>query len=128
MTPFKEVILGRQRTVGSPEIQVLKPEQLLSDPQVVAEFDLARVRASDLIRVTKRSFVSVTRDGVFQGIALWFDTWFAPKTELGSNLLGNEVVLKTGPFDEATHWKQTVLVLPKREADPDQQADEGWIH
>ena len=31
-------------------------------------------------------------------------------------MLKNEVVLKTGPFDDPTHWKQTILVLPKRES------------
>jgi len=124
MAPFKEVVLGRQRTLCAPEIQVLKPEQILSEPQVLAEFDLARVQASDLVRVTKRSFVSVNRDGVFQGIALWFDTSFAPRNEGGSSLLENEVVLKTGPFDPATHWQQTVLVLPKREVDKE-LTDEG---
>jgi hypothetical protein len=34
MTPFKEVVLGRQRTVCEPEITILSPEQLLSEPQV----------------------------------------------------------------------------------------------
>ena len=55
-----------------------------------------------------------------------FDTPFAPKNESGESVLKNEVVLKTGPFDEATHWKQTVLVLPKRESkDTDDQEEVG---
>ena len=44
MTPFKEVVLGRQRKICEPEIMILKPEQLLSEPQVVAEFDLKEVK------------------------------------------------------------------------------------
>ena len=73
-----------------------------------------------MLKVSKRSFVSVTRDARFQGIALWFETGFTPKDDHGAALLGKEVVLKTGPFDSPTHWKQTVLVLPKREPDPEQ--------
>ena len=82
MAPFKEVVLGRQRTLCEPEINCLKPEQLLSEPQVLAEFDLRQVRAEELVSVKKRSLVSVTRDGTFQGIALWFDTQFAPRYQL----------------------------------------------
>ena len=82
MAPFKEVVLGRQRTMCQPEISCLKPEQLLSEPQVLAEFDLRQVRPEQLVSVKKRSFVSVTRDGIFQGIALWFDTQFAPRYQL----------------------------------------------
>lgn len=115
MTPFKEVVLGRQRTLCEPEITCLKPEQLLSEPQVVASFDLRQVQPEELVTVSKRSFVSVTRDGIWQGIALWFDTQFAPRRDGGESVLENELELKTGPFDEPTHWKQTVLVLPKGE-------------
>ena len=38
------------------------------------------------------------------------------RSEGGESILKNEVVLTTGPFDDPTHWKQTILVLPKRES------------
>ena len=38
------------------------------------------------------------------------------------------MVLKTGPCDPKTHWKQTVLVVPGNMADGDVEEDEviGW--
>jgi len=53
MTPFKEVVLGRQRKLCEPEIMILKPEQLLSEPQVVAEFDLKEVYALKFFAMAK---------------------------------------------------------------------------
>jgi hypothetical protein len=56
MTPFKEIILGRQRTLCEPEIMILKPDQLISEPQVVADFDLKEVK-KNICKIKKCTMV-----------------------------------------------------------------------
>lgn len=41
-----------------------------------------------------------------QGIAIWFDVTFPFPSE-------DPVELSTAPWEEATHWKQTVILLPE---------------
>ena len=36
------------------------------------------------------------------------------------------VTLSTGPGDSPTHWKQTVIVLPRAEVEVDQDEVVGW--
>jgi hypothetical protein len=96
MTPFKEVVLDRQKSTCQPEIMCIEPGQLLGEPQVclsmtifnsndfpinffllsaellknlfqvVAEFDLRWLDTSELIKIMKRVFLSVTKDGPLQ--------------------------------------------------------------
>lgn len=101
MSALGREALRRGQGVGAkPEVMVLKPEQILADPQVYAEFDLRTCTVEDIDSVTNRHFVSVRRSGTYHGIALWFDCKFVT----------TNTVLSTGPLSPPTHWKQTVIV------------------
>lgn len=91
---------------GKPEINVVSPELLLSDAHCVLELSLADTTSEDLDELSCELFAISKRDGKYQGVCLWFATSF-PSTQDGED----PVVLSTAPSDEATHWKQTVLVL-----------------
>lgn len=47
---------------------------------------------------------------MYQGLCVWFECMFP---ELAKDREEPRVVLSTGPSDPATHWKQTVIVLPQ---------------
>lgn len=50
----------------------------------------------------------VAQDEVsIQGLCIWFNCQFPTKPQ------SDVVELSTSPFDEDTHWKQTVIVLPE---------------
>ena len=52
---------GKGGVGGQPKILVLKPEQILSKPQVYADFDLMTVVQTDLDAIAKKHFVSITQ-------------------------------------------------------------------
>ena len=95
----REAMKRGQGAGAKPEVLVLKPDQILADPQVYAHFDLRTCTVEDLDSISNRHFVSVRRSGTYHGIALWFDCKFAPTT----------TVIDTGPLSAPTHWKQTVI-------------------
>jgi hypothetical protein len=51
--------------------------------------------------------LKMKKDGKLHGIVGWFDTYFqGPKEEEF-----DEVFFSTSPFDEPTHWKQTIFLF-----------------
>lgn len=101
MSALGHEAMRRGQGVGAkPEVRVLKPEQILADPQVYAEFDLRTCTLQQIDSITNRHFVSVRRAGPYHGIALWFDCKFVT----------TNTVLSTSPLSPPTHWKQTVIV------------------
>ena len=84
----------------------------MSEPVIVAEFDMKLVQKEDITRVDPDRFVNMSKDGNVDGIAVWFDAVFDPKIDAGEyEKTFAKVGLKTGPCDQETHWKQAVLVL-----------------
>lgn len=43
---------------------------------------------------------------------MWFECFFP---DLSADRNESRVILGTGPLSEATHWKQTVIVLPQEQ-------------
>lgn len=111
MTPMAQRALEQRLASGRPEVLCLKHDQLLADPVVVLELDLRWVGREEVARVKDRKFVSVTRPGNFHGLALWFSVKFSPALYDEEEMERlTKVVLGTGPGDEETHWKQTVIL------------------
>lgn len=61
------------------------------------------------------NYLGSSRSGQYQGICVWFECHFP---ELNSN---NRVILKTGPESPATHWKQTIILLPEEQQVEEQE-------
>ena len=88
---------------GTPQTEVLAPDQVLSEPVVAFDFDLGkldRLAFANTPLVTQLKMVT-NKSGEFSSIGIWFDVSFE----------GTDIVLNTSPFHEATHWKQTNVFL-----------------
>ncbi|EZA55418.1 Protein arginine N-methyltransferase [Ooceraea biroi] len=85
-----------------PEILLLNRNDLLAEGKLLAWLDLNCVSMEEINLLGGEDYVSVCeKDGKFQGICIWFTVEFPDGSELS-----------TGPCNEATHWKQTAIVLP----------------
>lgn len=91
-----------------PEVLCLRADNLLHDGTVVAWFDLREITLADLEEVAFKEVIVVERAGRYQGVCIWFDCEFPISADAG----GDSVVLSTSPHSAATHWMQTVVVLP----------------
>ncbi|XP_065835041.1 protein arginine N-methyltransferase 6-like [Oscarella lobularis] len=76
--------------------------QLLAREHKVVEFNMADARVSDLEHVKSRFDFSCMGSGTLHGFAAWFKTDFE-----GSD----GIVLSTSPWDEPTHWQQSVMYI-----------------
>lgn len=127
MMPVATRVLENKLAGGAPEILDLKESQLLSKPCVFTEYDLRWVQLDEVKCLKDIKFVSITRDGKFHGVALWFTCDFKPNLydeELAEKL--TEIQLDTGPSGEPTHWKQTVIIVPRNDSDVEKDEIVGW--
>lgn len=127
MTPMAQKAVENKLSGGQPEVVSVSANDMLAEPAVVTEFDLRWVQLDETRAVRDKKFVSLTRAGKFHGLALWFDAVFRPhfyEEELVDSF--KPVTLSTSPRCPPTHWKQTVIVIPRE--DQDVEADEvvGW--
>lgn len=95
----------RLEAFRKPQTIIVQPEWILSEPEVVVWIDLREVTADDLSSIHLSHVAVANRNGVYQGICLWFACTF-PSTDT------EPITLSTEPDEPATHWKQTVIVLP----------------
>jgi len=106
LSPVGDHVLKSQ---GSrPEVTLVKADDILSKALRVVDLDLAWIGVEDIQELKSRHFTDVTSLDTtdYQGVCLWFDCDFQVDG-------GSEVVrLTTAPDAPATHWKQTVIVLP----------------
>lgn len=88
---------------ATPQIEVLDPSQLLSEPVVAFEIDIAKVDRLGFAALPLKANLSlkIENSGVFSSVGLWFDVSFK----------GTNIVLDTSPFHPSTHWKQTNVFL-----------------
>lgn len=86
-----------------PEVLLVNQDDLLAAGKLLAWLDLKCISVEELDPLGGEDYVSVCeKDGRFQGMCIWFAVEFPDGSELS-----------TGPHDEATHWKQTAVVLPE---------------
>lgn len=91
-----------------PVIMEVNSEDLLSQAVCMLQLDLNKVQVIDLDKFSSRHVVCCKRDGLYQGLCLWFSCQFPSKSR------DNCLVLDTSPSHPLTHWKQTVVVLPNQ--------------
>jgi len=86
-----------------PEVLLLSRDDLLAEGKLLAWLDLKCISVEETDLLGGEDYVSVCeKDGRLQGMCIWFAVEFPDGSELS-----------TGPRDEATHWKQTAVVLPE---------------
>ncbi|XP_059622302.1 protein arginine N-methyltransferase 6 [Phlebotomus argentipes] len=89
-----------------PEIIQLDPSFLLHSGELLSWLDLKTVTREDVDDLSETFLMLSQEYGNFQGVCIWFECTFP---SIGDNL---PITLSTSPKAEATHWKQTVIVLP----------------
>lgn len=104
---------------GKPEIKMINFEDLLNDGSEFFKFNVSTVKREDLFKISDKQIVTCSKQGIYQGICLWFDVKF-PSVDGKNN-----VILSTKPDKPYTHWKQTVIVLPL-ELNVEPQEAVGW--
>ncbi|CAH1116695.1 unnamed protein product [Phaedon cochleariae] len=95
----------REQASQKPVTEIVKPESILADPEVVIWMDLREVTLEDLDSIEMRHVAIANKKGKYQGICLWFTCTFPSK-------FTEPVSLSTEPDEPPTHWKQTTIVLP----------------
>ncbi|KAK5647448.1 hypothetical protein RI129_002340 [Pyrocoelia pectoralis] len=95
----------KSHSLSSPLILNVKPEDILSEPEILLWVDLREATLEDLNSNKLRQLAVVDKSGRYQGICLWFTCSFPSST-------GEPVVLSTSADEPITHWKQTVVALP----------------
>jgi len=98
--------IGMARAVeltATPQIEIIDPSQLLSQPQIAFSYDLNNIDRLGFPCTPLASQLSLTieNEGIFSSIGIWFDVSF----------VGTDVVLDSSPFVAPTHWKQTNVFL-----------------
>ena len=88
--------------ISEPLIDVCNKNNVISNCKKVFDINLYNVKKEDL-DFSSGYEIEFIRDDTFNCLVCWFEVEFSK--------LDNKVTLKTGPFDEATHWKQTVFYI-----------------
>ena len=107
LSPVGHALLSAKRS--KPEITIVPSDDLLTEPVLLADFDLAWLSVEEIQTIHSRCFASV-KDSVnepasFRGVCLWFDCTFDCDG-------ASSVCLSTSPQSPPTHWMQTVILLP----------------
>jgi len=88
--------------VSEPLVDCCENHQICCRSQKFIEFDLYKVKVEDLSFSAKTEIIA-TRNDYVHGLLVYFQCEFS-KTK-------GPVRFSTGPFDEYTHWKQTIFYL-----------------
>ncbi|XP_015514059.1 protein arginine N-methyltransferase 6 [Neodiprion lecontei] len=99
-----EFVSREQRRLKSkkPNISSLEANNLLTDGKLLVWLDLSTATMPELLCLGGEStVVPCNRNGIYQGICVWFSVTFPDGSELS-----------TSPEYESTHWKQSIVVLP----------------
>lgn len=94
----------KKEVLHEPLIEVVNAEHVLTEPNVIANFDLSTVTI-DYSNFTYDFELKCTKDGLLTSFVGYFDTFFES--------VPNPVEFSTSPFAKPTHWKQVVFFLEK---------------
>lgn len=98
----------REMYRSKPKISMLPAEYLLSEGVCVHIFELKYVSTDELDNICCKLFTTSNRDGLYEGICIWFTVSFPSMDETPK-----ELMLSTSPTAPKTHWKQTILIMEK---------------
>ncbi len=91
-----------ETVLREPLIDTLSPDQIISTECMIIDFNLEKMKASDVEFSTTYEVV-FTKNDTFHGLVSWFDTPF--------DTMEKRVNLSTSPYKKATHWKQTTFFI-----------------
>ena len=92
----------KQWAIHEPVIEVCPEKQIITDDSKLVEFNLNKVSTSELSIDATFSLTSLESTSLY-GFVVWFDVVFEGEEET--------ILLSTSPFEEPTHWSQTIFYL-----------------
>ncbi|XP_053614344.1 uncharacterized protein Art8 isoform X1 [Plodia interpunctella] len=95
---------------NKPEIMTLDEEDILADTVTLCTINLKEDKLESLDKFSSQHVTAAKREGLYQGLCIWFDCVFPNTTGEGA-----PVKLDTSPNSPPTHWKQAVIVLPEEQ-------------
>lgn len=111
-----------QNTLQQPVIETIDTKQTLSEPKVLADFDLKQVKSAEVQDMEEKFSFEMNSQSVLHGFAFWFEVKFCRQSKNIENGISNNAIeekdtdlnltLSTSPQSEQTHWKQTICFLP----------------
>ncbi|KAG6449692.1 protein arginine N-methyltransferase 6 [Manduca sexta] len=101
----------RKSKHSKPEIISMNPEDLLGHEITLSWVNLKDDELSDLDSISIQHVVGANKDGLYQGLCIWFVCKFPDFSCTEDE--ESQYVLDTSPKSPVTHWKQTVIVLPE---------------
>ncbi|KCV68603.1 hypothetical protein H696_04896 [Fonticula alba] len=84
-------------------VATIQPPRVMTTPSVIWELDIAKASRSDLLDISCSMEQKVIHLDVPRAVGLWFDVHFDLPAA------GPAITLSTSPFEETTHWMQTIL-------------------
>ena len=87
-----------------PLVDSCEPGMLNSDDCLVLELDLVHMKKED-VEFSSEYALTFNRNDKVHALVAWFDTLFSD--------LDRSFTLTTSPYEEYTHWKQTVFYLER---------------
>lgn len=100
----------KEKHLQQPQIQIIKADQLLSTPEIIAQVDVRYVDTDEIQRISKLFKFQSNKNSLLNSFAVWFECLFENQEESNDAIT---TVLDTGPHSSPTHWKQTVIHLPE---------------
>lgn len=82
------------------KVKVANKEDILSDASKLVTFDLNKMKSSELDKINSQFDCLCYGHNSLDGFVIWFDVHFP-----------GDVSLSTSPYEEPTHWLQTILPL-----------------
>ena len=115
-----------QNTLQQPVIETINSKQILSDPKVLADFDLKQMKLREVQEIEEKFSFEINSQSVLHGFTFWFEVKFCRQSKNVENGISNNanegafpdkvedmnVTLSTSPQSDQTHWKQTTCFLP----------------
>ena len=92
----------KEAAIAEPLIDSCDESYLISNTCKIFDIDLYNINKEQLDFMSGYQ-IEFNENDTFNGLVFWFNVSF--------NKVKNKVVLPTGPYDEPTHWKQTVFYI-----------------
>ncbi|KAL1110384.1 hypothetical protein AAG570_007915 [Ranatra chinensis] len=97
----------RKSSCDEPHIQLVDKKSLLCDPNVICSINMYDIDPDSLKEICADNLAVMKRNGSIQGVCIWFSVDFP------NGISSERIYLSTSPYQNPTHWKQTVIVLPR---------------
>ena len=115
-----------QNTLQHPVIEIIDSKQILSEPKVLADYDLKQMKLKEVQEIEEKFSFEIKSQSVLHGFSFWFEVKFCRQSKSVENgnvnnaieetaqekVVDMNITLSTSPESEQTHWKQTTCFLP----------------